>query len=62
MGFFLRKIGLLRETSCNEGRTEGKKWTAQEMVTQLAWKSSYFEEREESNGKGKLFFRTTNVK
>lgn len=43
MGFFLRKIGLLRETSCNEGRTEGKKWTAQEMVTQLAWKSSYFE-------------------
>lgn len=31
---FLRKIGLLRETSCNEGRTEGKQWTAQEMVTQ----------------------------
>lgn len=25
MVFFLRKIGLLRETSCNEGRTEGKK-------------------------------------
>lgn len=36
------------------GEDRGKKWTAQEMVTQLPWKSSYFESREQSNGKDQL--------
>lgn len=58
--FFLRKIGLLRETSCDEGRTEGEK----SGLRRKWWRSSHGNQEtlgrgKKAVGKGKLVYGNT---